>query len=84
MLNLGGLALQVWMPRQARIGDTLAKASGPLLVKSVVAGLKSIGEAPALAPAARSAAYVPRGATQGVTHKVSRTYEPEFKGVTVF
>ena len=78
VLNLGGLALQVWMPRQARLGDTVAKSSGPLLVKSVVKALKKPAAAPA--PASHEMTYVPRASS----HKVTRTYEPEFKTVVAY
>jgi hypothetical protein len=38
---LGGYALQIFMPRQARIGEALALSATPLLVKSVAKPIRA-------------------------------------------
>ena len=44
---LGGYALQIFMPRQARIGEALALSATPLLVKSVAKPIRAaIGGGP--------------------------------------
>lgn len=76
-----GLAMQVWMPRQAAVGESLANSSLTLLVKSLAKPIKGM----ITLPASRRT-YVPRRAaapTQASAH-ISRSAQEEFDKAQAF
>lgn len=81
-----GYGLQAFMPRQARLGETLALSATPLLVKSVASPLRSM-----LAEAAprSSQVFVPRRrvatplAPAAPAAEVERSYVPGFNDARI-
>lgn len=78
--NLGGMALQQFMPKYAALGETIAVATGPLLVKAIVRAVK-----PEWTWAAQgsqtSGGYVQRRMATRTSGRVSDNVTlPEFEG----
>ena len=67
---LAGYGLQVFMPRQAAIGEALALSATPLLVKSIYKAV--------VKPAAAGMAFTPR---QRITVPASHGAAPSFAGI---
>ena len=77
-----GYGLQVFMPRQAKLGETLALSATPLLVLSIAKPVresfkKGAATEAAYAPRRRAHAPVPAPAGAPVNAPVHRSYYPE-------
>ena len=84
-----GYGLQVFMPRQARLGETLALSATPLLVKSIAKPVrasfkKGAATEAAYTPRRRANAPVPAPAGTPVNASVHRSYAPEFADVILW
>jgi len=74
-----GVGMQMFMPRQARLGEVISTASTPLLVKSVSSYVRS-GSSQAAGRGIPRSTFTPRGAPMGAGGPVGRHYQPEFQG----
>ena len=72
-LVLVGYGVQAFQPRYSNLGDTIATASMPLLVKSVWNAVAAQGTT-------RRVTYTPRRTKQAARYPAP-AYEPQFEGV---
>ena len=79
--NLGGLALQMWAPKYAKLGETVALSTGPLLVKAIVRAVKPEWTFARNVSSKSSAAFVQRRVARPVGDNVT---VPAFEGDRIY